>query len=209
MVALPALASAQTSPLPTLEALRTDYPAEMSPENRGALLNRTAWHLRAEGWGLHLKTGGNRCPQPEGVSISCDILVHGPTLSVYDVLQDENIPVYQYKGVINDIRNFVAPTPPSAPVPPTPPVPPATPVPPVPPAIDWTPRFDALDLKVGEIDTRIQHIEVVVVELDAKVVSAWRRVFGFLKDPRTLAVVGGLLAGKFVWPGSESSSTPE
>ena len=80
--------AAQDSILPTLEALRGQYPTPLSEAQLGELLNRVAAQHRFEGWGLHKKDGGQRCPQPQGVSISCDLLVHGPTQNVYDVLVD-------------------------------------------------------------------------------------------------------------------------
>jgi hypothetical protein len=59
---------------------------------------------------LHLKPGGNNCPQPRtGTLISCDILVDGKTGGVYDVLIDEEEPTWGYKGPINTMSNFVAP----------------------------------------------------------------------------------------------------
>src|SRR4051812_39983718 len=60
----------------------------MSRPQVGELLNRVAWEHRAEGWGLLKKPGGNRCPSPQGFDISCDILVHAPTVTHFDVLID-------------------------------------------------------------------------------------------------------------------------
>lgn len=101
---------AQSSVLQTLQCARNSYPSSMNSAQRGALMNYTAWVHRNEGWGMHLKPGGNRCPQPRtGTDISCDLLVHGPTQAVYDVLIDENYPTFLYKGPINTMSNFVAP----------------------------------------------------------------------------------------------------
>jgi hypothetical protein len=106
----PANCSAQVDVLTTLTCLRAGYPHPMSSGDRGSLMNATSWAHRADGWGMHLKTGGNRCPQPHtGTSISCDILVHRPTGSVYDVLIDEEVPTFLYRGPINTISNWVAP----------------------------------------------------------------------------------------------------
>ncbi len=100
----------QPTPFQTLQCARNGYPHPMSPSNRGQLMNQVAWYHRAEGWGLHLKTGGNNCPQPKtGTSVSCDILVDGKTGGVYDVLLDEEEPTWGYKGPINTMSNFVAP----------------------------------------------------------------------------------------------------
>jgi hypothetical protein len=88
------LVLAQSSILPTLQALRKDYPVSASagftPALHGEYLNRVAWHHRADGWGLLRKPGGNRCPSPQGVDVSCDFLVHRPTLNGYDVLINED-----------------------------------------------------------------------------------------------------------------------
>jgi len=98
------------SVLQTLECLRRGYPHPMSAGHRGSLLNATAWAHRGEGWGMHAKSGGNLCPQPNtGRSISCDLLVHGPTGAVYDVLENEENPIFFYKGTIDTMNNFVAP----------------------------------------------------------------------------------------------------
>ena len=87
--AVPALAFAQTSLLPTLERIRPEYPRPWSDIAQiGEYLNRVAWEHRAEGWGLLKKTGGNRCPSPQGVEIACDILIHAPTQTHFDVLID-------------------------------------------------------------------------------------------------------------------------
>jgi len=100
----------QPTPFQTLQCARLAYPTPMSGANRGQLLNQVAWLHRAEGWGLHLKPGGNNCPQPKtGTLVSCDILTNGNTLAVYDVLIDEEEPTWNYKGQINTPANLVAP----------------------------------------------------------------------------------------------------
>src|SRR5262245_25984429 len=99
LLALPAFA--QTSLLPTLERLRPLYPTPMSPAQLGDYLNRVAWEHRSEGWGLHRKTGGSRCPSPKSGDVSCDILVHNPTGGVFDVLIDgtgAGVPYWRYIG---------------------------------------------------------------------------------------------------------------
>lgn len=140
------ISNAQDLPLETLSRLREEYPAEMTPAMRGELLNRVAYLKRLDGWGLHLKTGGNRCPQPNGVEVSCDILVHGPSWSVYDVLIDENTPTFDFIGIINDPRNFVSPTAPLTPAPLPVPSPAPAPVPdpvPQPAPVPSQPDFTA------------------------------------------------------------------
>ncbi|MGH9312283.1 MAG: hypothetical protein ACRD1S_03695 [Vicinamibacterales bacterium] len=82
-------AFAQTSLLPTLVRIRSEYPTPWSSLAQiGEYLNRVAWEHRAEGWGLLRKTGGTRCPAPQGVEIACDILIHQPTQLHFDVLID-------------------------------------------------------------------------------------------------------------------------
>jgi hypothetical protein len=109
----PAAPSNCTLPGPTpydsLVCARNAYPHPMNSSHRGALMNQVAWLHRDSGLGMHRKDGGNRCPQPRtGISISCDILVDRNGI-VYDVLIDEEIPTWGYKGPINSMSNFVSP----------------------------------------------------------------------------------------------------
>lgn len=112
LVAIPPIdGCARADLLDTLRCARALYPEPMSASDRGSLMNLVAYLHRTEGWGLHLKPGGNRCPQPvTGVDISCDILVDGAG-EVHDVLIDEEIVPDRIgsKGQINDPANFVAP----------------------------------------------------------------------------------------------------
>lgn len=85
---LPVKAQDAPNILPTVQQLRADYPARMSPAQVGELLNRIAWAHRAEGWGLLRKTGGTMCPVPQGGHASCDILIHAPSVRHFDVLAD-------------------------------------------------------------------------------------------------------------------------
>jgi hypothetical protein len=123
-------ATAQTSLLPTLQRVRAQYPTPMTGPQKGEMLNRVAWEHRAEGWGLLRKTGGTRCPAPQGVEIACDILVYSPTAWHFDVLIDQEgaaTPTWLDKGPCNpavsgcDMAGFVLPVAPPAPVvPPSP-----------------------------------------------------------------------------------------
>lgn len=100
---VPTLGLAQpASLLPTVQRVRASYPTPMSPSQLGDLLNRVAWEHRQEGWGLLKKTGGSRCPAPGGVEISCDILIHAPSVRHYDVLSDA-------EGAATPIFNDVGP----------------------------------------------------------------------------------------------------
>ncbi len=123
LAAVPALAFAQTSLLPTLQRIRPEYPTPWANAAQvGEFLNRVAWEHRAEGWGLLRKTGGTRCPAPHGggIEISCDILIHQPSQLHFDVLIDGNImgtptwrevgpcePIFTFGGC--DMSRFLAP----------------------------------------------------------------------------------------------------
>jgi hypothetical protein len=108
LVAVPA--TAQDSLLPTLEALRAAYPVGWSHEQRGAFLNAVAFKHKDEGWGLLKKPGGNRCPTPQGIDVSCDYLVYRPTMQGFDVLVDESRPVWRKADTFtDDPERWVAP----------------------------------------------------------------------------------------------------
>jgi hypothetical protein len=79
-------------------------------------------------------------------------------------------------------------------------------------------RLDQLDTRVLDLyaqnerifayeRAKLDTIEVLVVKVEAEV-STWRRVFNVIKDPRLIAIVGGLMAGKFAWPTS-APATPQ
>lgn len=78
-------AFAQT-PYETLVTYRAQYPTPMSGLQAAALLNRVAWDFRDQGMKLLGKSGGENCPMPNGILISCDFLVHAPTLTGHDVM---------------------------------------------------------------------------------------------------------------------------
>lgn len=106
--------------LADLVAARALYPATMTRESTAALLNRVAYDHRAEGWGLLRKGSGNSCPIA-GTFVSCDILVHAPSVMHYDVLMDAvttNKPQWNSAGpcVLSDssgceMGHFLAPVP--------------------------------------------------------------------------------------------------
>ena len=82
------VAFAQT-PAEALATYRQQYPTPMATAAQiGELLNRVAWEFRASGMKLLGKAGGANCPMPNGKPISCDYLVHGPSLTGHDVFQD-------------------------------------------------------------------------------------------------------------------------
>lgn len=84
-----ATAVAAQTPFETLVTARQQYPTPMATAAQvGELLNRVAWAYRAEGMKLLGKAAGANCPMPNGVPISCDYLVHGPTVTGHDVFID-------------------------------------------------------------------------------------------------------------------------
>lgn len=110
-------AFAQT-PLETLSAARQRYGTPMTKGEAAELLNLVAWSHREAGWRLLGKRSGNNCPQPQtGALISCDFLVHVPSLQGYDVLiaEDESgIPSWQGPNdltgaITNGSRTIVEP----------------------------------------------------------------------------------------------------
>lgn len=80
-----------TEPASLISDLRTErnkYGATLTEAELGKLLNAVAWKNKDAGWVLLGKDSGANCPAPSGDEISCDILLHEPTLYGYDVLRD-------------------------------------------------------------------------------------------------------------------------
>lgn len=65
-------------------------PSGLEPDScpLGKILNDVAWKNKDSGWVLLGKDGGHRCKTPSGKTVSCDYLVHQPTMYGYDVLRD-------------------------------------------------------------------------------------------------------------------------
>lgn len=82
-------------------------------------------------------------------------------------------------------------------LPPTPPTPPTPP--PTPPAT--TPQLDRIEAGVQEIRGEVQAIHQSLEAHRAASRSLRDQVLGFLKDPRTITTVLGILAGRFLMPG--------
>jgi hypothetical protein len=84
------------SMIEVMRAVRAEFPENWTHADRGRYLNKVAWIRRQMGepFGLLRKPAGNRCPTPQGVSISCDYLVYEPTMNGYDVLRDERTPTW-------------------------------------------------------------------------------------------------------------------
>lgn len=81
---------AQQILLADVQAERAKFPAgRISGEAIGQIMNAVVAKHAAEGWRLMKKSGGNHCPQPvTGIPMSCDILLHLPSLHWVDALSD-------------------------------------------------------------------------------------------------------------------------
>jgi hypothetical protein len=85
---LAAPVAAQNDLLPDVQAERAKYPDGPIPADTIAkILNAVAWAHRAEGWGMLEKVSGNSCPIA-GTFVSCDILIHKPSVTHWDVLNN-------------------------------------------------------------------------------------------------------------------------
>ena len=109
-ISTPVPTSGPTSPVPTtpsgeeptslladVQTERVKYGTPMAPAEIGKLLNTVAWKNKALGWALLGKSSGANCPAPNGTLVSCDFLIHQPTLFGYDVLigqEDQAIPTW-------------------------------------------------------------------------------------------------------------------
>jgi hypothetical protein len=106
----------QGSMADTINAVRAVLPSNWSHDDRGRFLNKVAWirSQMGEPFGLLKKPGGNNCPTPQGVAVSCDYLVYQPTLNGYDVLISESTPTWSgldhpSDNFANDPGRFLAP----------------------------------------------------------------------------------------------------
>lgn len=70
-----------------VRAERAKYPATLTIDQPGKILNKVAWdeneRLDAEEWGMSAKPNGNHVPSPQGVDIAYDILHHKPTNTLW------------------------------------------------------------------------------------------------------------------------------
>ena len=123
--------SAQQNLSVDIVAERAKYGERPGLEAVGSILNAVAWQHRADGWKLWLKEGGNNCPMPNGVRVSCDLLIHVPSRTYFDVFYDsEGIarPDWQPKGTAT-LESITDPIAPSGSTPTPIPTPTPTPVP--------------------------------------------------------------------------------
>ena len=95
--------------LSDLQAERGNYGTSMSGSEVGKLLNAVAWKNKDTGWVLLGKASGTNCPMSNGTLISCDFLVHRPTLSGYDVLIDsDNTATPTWSGPDPSLASLIA-----------------------------------------------------------------------------------------------------
>jgi len=186
--------AAQASLLPTLEALRIAYPANWTHADRGAYLNAVAFKHKDEGWGLLAKPGGNRCPTPQMVDVSCDYLVYRPTMQGFDVLADETTPVWQAGDIFtSEPERWVAPVSTGGPVP----VPVPDPVPVPPPIYDLAAIKRLLDEQAVKVDTivlpQLARIEAKVNEVGTSMKEVFAWVGKFLGGPLGAALATWIL----------------
>lgn len=155
LLLLPSPGWAQASLLGDLQVARSHYGASMTSAQVAEMLNSVAWAHRAEGWGMLRKGSGNSCPLRD-TFISCDILIHAPTIQHFDVLIDAEgraEPTWNLVGpcILGpssgcEMSRFLPPFDPGGTVTPSPPQPGPQPQP-VPPPVqtDLTPILDTLE----------------------------------------------------------------
>lgn len=169
LIAAPLLA--QSSLIGDVAAERAKYSVSMTPSQVAAMLNQVAWNHRAEGWGLLRKGSGNSCPLRD-TFISCDILIHAPTIQHFDVLRDaENAAIPQWNNVgpcvLSDssgcqMANFLSPFDPGGSVPPV--VVPPVIVPPMP----QPPVYTDLSQVTLRLDAMAAQMERIYADLAAR-----------------------------------------
>ena len=212
-------AFAQTSLIGDVAVERAKYGAAMSPSQVAEMLNRVAWTHRADGWGLLRKGAGNSCPLRD-TFISCDILVHAPTIQHFDVLQDaENTARPQWNNVgpcvLSDssgcsMANFLAPIDPGGSVVPPVVVPPVVVPPYQPPPVytDLSPVYQRLDALSAQAERMFADTTARDAAMAAQIAAVDARLEKHDSDPgwlrkaltnsntyvAILGVVGGFLA---------------
>lgn len=206
---------AQQNLLPDVQAERAKYPTPMTPAQLAQMLNAVAWKHRLEGWGLLEKGAGNSCPLA-GKFIACDILVHAPTVTHYDVLSDSDgaaTPQFNSSGpcVLSPssgcaMDHFLVPVDPGGGSPsPTP-----TPVPVPVPTLDLSGVFQRIDWSDAnnerrylKLDAEAQAAAARDAALAAKVQAVYDKpslVEEILKSPYLYTIVGSILAGHYALP---------
>lgn len=203
LLLLTVTARAQESLLPTVQRVRATYGARMTEAEVGAMLNQIAWEHRADGWGLLRKTGGTRCPVPQGGEASCDILIHAPSVRHFDVLGDVDgaaTPTWRDVGpcVLGpssgcEMARFLAPVPPSGqPVPEPQPVPVPQPDPNIPRLFE-------------QIAALTRTVEALRMWADERFAASHQELQRLGADVSTLRARVELLEARPVWAGCNVS----
>lgn len=161
------------TPLDYLTSRRAAYPAVMTVEQIGALLNAVCWAYRHDGMRLLGKTGGHHVPQPRtGIAISSDYLVHEPTLTGHDALSGRDdgttaVVGFEWGPGPEDLRGKIASGERTLvdPVDPEPGLPDA----PLPPVLDLPPAgsVDRLAVVEQQVTLALAHTDALFAELAA------------------------------------------
>lgn len=188
LVAAPTLA--QPSLLDDVRAERAKYGASLTPGQVAQMLNAVAWRHRAEGWGMLRKGSGNSCPLGD-MFISCDILIHAPSVRHFDVLIDAEGRAEPTWGDVGpcvlgpasgcEMSRFLAPVDPGG-APPTP-VPTTGPTPAAPPVVV------AAAVDYGRLEAYIRDQVQQVIDQNERI-----RADELARDAQTLAAVQGVSA---------------
>lgn len=199
-VALASSAGAQTHPgdVSWIAEAKAQVENLQGPCGAFQIINRAAWNHREVGLGVMAKPQGTHCEWPPGSGqfYSVDWLLY-PDGAGGDMLinaETANTPTWTLSAPNEEVATHWRPPVGSESSPPLPPPPP--------PAFDVQEALLAIQAQNRETQ---QAIEVVRASLEAhrQVSRDWvNRTLSFLKDPKTIAVVLGILAGKFVVPGS-------
>lgn len=217
LLALASPVAAQQNLLGDVQAERAKYPTPMTPTQIGQMLNAVAFKHRFEGWGLLEKGAGNSCPLA-GRFISCDILVHAPSVTHWDVLSDSEgaaTPQFNSSGpcVLSpssgcSMDHFLAPVDPGggSPVP----VPTPTPVPVPVPTLDLSGLYSRIDWSDANNERRYQDLKAEAAAaaardaaLAAKVQAVYDKpglVEEIIKSPYLYTIIGSILAGHYALP---------
>ena len=159
-----------------LEEEFAKYPRPHSNVTTGKILNDAA--LRAPGWVLLGKKGGNRCPLPDGRDISCDFFVFKSTVRGWDVIGSVGAPNSNVSGPNSsageDMRPAIADGSRTLEEP-VGSVPPPVDPPPVDPPFDPTPliqRIDELQARVDALSGQLAVAFEQLAELSSVVAGA-------------------------------------
>lgn len=213
LCAVPAFA--QQNLLGDIQAERAKYGPTMTSAEQAQLLNAVAWRHRGEGWGMLSKGSGNSCPIG-GTFISCDILIHAPSVTHWDVLQGADPggtaqPQFNLVGpcVLGpasgcDMGRFLAPMDTGVPPPIQPPavVPPVVLPPPV-PSLDLSAVLLKMDAQYLDLVNRDEAQDKLLLAIQERLIQhdeqpMWiMRALGNRYVQAALGVLGGLVVDRF------------